>query len=143
MRVCAPLPQSTRVPKLRGHLRATKPCSRPAAREEGLRLPEGPWLVVSSATNTAFSVPWGVSFTANLTPDPDTGLGNWTARDFKATIRTGRHMGRGRAILPAMHIPACKNFTDPDLEAIFAYLSTIPAVKNQVPEPRPSAAFPK
>jgi hypothetical protein len=101
-------------------------------------LPEGPWLVVSSATNTAFSGPWGVSFTANLTPDAETGLGKWTARDFKATIRTGRHMGRGRAILPPMPIPVYKNFTDPDLEAIFAYLQTIPAVKNRVPEPRPA-----
>jgi hypothetical protein len=106
-------------------------------------LPDGPWLVVSSATNTAFSGPWGVSFTANLTPDAETGLGNWTARDFKATIRTGRHMGRGRAILPPMPIQVYKNFTDPDLEAIFAYLQTIPAVKNQVPEPRPPAAASK
>jgi hypothetical protein len=99
-------------------------------------LADGPWLVVSSATNTAFSGPWGVSFTANLTPDPETGLGNWTARDFKVTIRTGRHMGRGRAILPPMPIPVYNNFTDRDLEAIFAYLRTIPAIKNQVPEPR-------
>jgi mono/diheme cytochrome c family protein len=103
-------------------------------------LPEGPWLVVSSATNTAFSGPWGVSFTANLTPDAQTGLGDWTARDFKATIRTGRHMGRGRAVLPPMPIQVYKNFTDDDLEAIFAYLQTIPAVKNNVPEPRTAAA---
>ncbi len=41
------------------------------------QLPEGPWLAVSSATNTAFSGPWGVSFTANLTPDAQTGLGAW------------------------------------------------------------------
>lgn len=103
-------------------------------------LPQGPWEVVSSATNTAFSGPWGVSFAANLTPDPETGLGKWTARDFKATIRTGRHMGRGRAILPPMPIPVYSNFNDRDLEAIFAYLRTVPAVKNRVPEPRPPAA---
>lgn len=101
-------------------------------------LPEGPWLVISSATNTAWAGPWGVSFTANLTPDAETGLGNWTARDFKATIRTGRHMGRGRAILPPMPIPVYNNLTDTDLESIFAYLRTIPPVKNLVPEPRPS-----
>ena len=74
----------------------------------------------------------------DLGPDAQTGLGKWTARDFKATIRSGRHMGRGRAILPPMPIPVYKNFTDPDLEAIFAYLQTIPAVKNRVPEPRPA-----
>jgi hypothetical protein len=84
-----------------------------------------------------------VSFTANLTPDPETGLGKWTARDFKATIRSGRHMGRGRAVLPPMPIQVYKNFSDPDLEAIFAYLQTIPAVKNQVPEPRSAAVAAK
>jgi mono/diheme cytochrome c family protein len=99
------------------------------------KLPDGPWLVVSSATNTAWSGPWGVSFTANLTPDPDTGLGRWTERDFIATIRTGRHMGRGREILPPMPIPVYNNFTDSDLAAIYAYLQTIPAIKNRVPEP--------
>ncbi len=81
--------------------------------------------------------PWGVSYTANLTPDAETGLGKWTQRNFTETIRTGRHMGRGRQILPPMPIPMYKNFTDADLEAIFGYLQTIPAVKNRVPEPLP------
>jgi hypothetical protein len=98
-------------------------------------LPEGPWLVVSAATNTAHAGPWGVSFTANLTPDPETGLGNWTVDDFKQTIRTGRHMGRGRPVLPPMPILVYKNFDDADLEAIFAYLRTLPPVRNRVPEP--------
>lgn len=102
-------------------------------------LPEGPWLVVSSATNTAWAGPWGVSFTANLTPDPETGLGRWTERDFIATIRTGRHMGRGREILPPMPVPVYNNFTDGDLAAIFAYLQSIPPIRNRVPEPRPPA----
>ncbi len=44
------------------------------------KLPDGPWLVTAAATNTAWSGPWGVSFTANLTPDPETGLGRWTLR---------------------------------------------------------------
>ena len=103
-------------------------------------LPEGPWQVSGAATTTAWSGPWGVSFTANLTPDPDTGLGRWSARDFKATLRTGRHMGRGRPILPPMPIPMYKHFTDEDMEAIFSYLRTIPAVRNHVPEPLPPDA---
>jgi mono/diheme cytochrome c family protein len=101
------------------------------------RLPEGPWIVTAAATNTAWAGPWGTSFTANLTPDPETGLGKWTQRNFTETIRTGRHMGRGRAILPPMPIPMYKNFTDADLEAIFGYLQTIPAIVNRVPEPLP------
>ena len=102
-------------------------------------LPEGPWMVVSAGTNTAHAGPWGTSFTANLTPDNETGLGQWTQKDFIATFRTGRHMGRGRQILPPMPILMYKNFTDADLEAIFSYLQSIPAVKNRVPEPLPPA----
>ncbi len=102
--------------------------------------PVGPWIVSSVATNTGFSGPWGVSFTANLTPDKDTGLGKWTYENFKDTIRTGRRKGRGREILPPMPIPMYKHFTDQDLEAIFAYLQSIPPVKNRVPEPLPPAA---
>ncbi len=98
-------------------------------------LAEGPWLIVAAGTSTAWSGPWGVSFTANLTPDPETGLGKWTLRNFKDTIRTGRHLGRGRVILPPMPIPMYKHFTDEDLEAIFTYLQSIPPVRNKVPEP--------
>jgi mono/diheme cytochrome c family protein len=97
----------------------------------------GPWLFAAAATTTAHAGPWGVSFTANLTPDPDTGLGKWTFQNFKDTIRTGRHMGRGRPVLPPMPIPMYKHFSDEDLELIFGYLQSIPAVKNRVPEPLP------
>jgi hypothetical protein len=103
------------------------------------KMPEGPWLTATAPTNTAFSGPWGVSFTANLTPDEETGLGKWTQTTFTQTIRTGRHMGRGRPILPPMPIPMYKNFTDADLEAIFTYLQSIPVVKNRVPDPLPPA----
>jgi mono/diheme cytochrome c family protein len=103
------------------------------------RLPEGPWIVSVAATNTAWSGPWGTSFTANLTPD-ETGLGKWTLRDFTATIRTGRHLGRGRQVLPPMPIRMYRNFTDEDLAAIYAYLRTIPRVQNRVPEPLPPAS---
>jgi mono/diheme cytochrome c family protein len=96
---------------------------------------DAPWNMVAAATNTAWSGPWGISFTANLTPDAETGLGKWTQQNITQTIRTGRHMGRGRPVLPPMPIPMYRNFTDGDLEAIFAYLQSIPAVKNRVPEP--------
>jgi mono/diheme cytochrome c family protein len=102
--------------------------------------PAEPWRVSASATNTAWAGPWGVSFTANLTPDRETGLGKWTQRNFTETLRTGRHMGRGRPVLPPMPIPMYRHFTDADLEAIFAYLQSIPAVKNRVPEPIAPAA---
>ena len=103
------------------------------------RLPEGAWNVTAAATNTAWAGPWGVSFTANLTPDPETGLGKWTLRNFVDTIRSGRHMGRGRQILPPMPIPMYKHMTDEDLEAIYTYLRAIPPIQNRVPEPLPPA----
>lgn len=99
----------------------------------------GPWLMAAAPTNTAWSGPWGVSFTANLTPDEQTGLGKWTEATFIQTIRTGRHMGRGRMVLPPMPIMVYQNFTDEDLGAIFSYLQSIPAVPNRVPEPLPPA----
>lgn len=101
------------------------------------KLPPGPWNISAAGTLTAWAGPWGVSFTANLTPDKETGLGEWTARTFTDTIRTGRHQGRGRVILPPMPIPMYKNLTDDDLNAIFAYLQSIPAIRNKVPEPLP------
>ncbi|MBS7690304.1 diheme cytochrome c-553 [Pseudomonas lalucatii] len=99
------------------------------------KLPEGPWLVSIAATNTAYAGPWGVSFTANLTPDRETGLGKWTERNFIETIRTGRHLGRGRAVLPPMPVQVYRNMTDADLGAIYAYLQSIPSVNNRVPAP--------
>ena len=104
------------------------------------KLPEGPWQLVASGTNTAWAGPWGVSFTANLTPDDETGLGSWTEQQFIDALRTGRHQGRGREILPPMPVMWIGKKTDEDLRAIYAYLRSIPAIKNQVPAPVPPAA---
>lgn len=105
--------------------------------------PSGPWIASVAATMTAWAGPWGVSYTANLTPDPETGLGKWTEQQFVDTLRSGRHLGRGREILPPMPWPAFRNMTDQDLRSIYAYLRTIPAVTNHVPEPQPPAAPPQ
>jgi hypothetical protein len=98
-------------------------------------LGNGPWAWVAAGTNTAFAGPWGVSFTANLTPDPETGLGKWTAETFIATMRTGRHEGKGRPVLPPMPVENLAQLEDSDILALFAYLQSIPAVKNRVPAP--------
>lgn len=121
-----PEPDMTRM--LSGHPESVKLPPVPA-------LPAGPWNAVTAETNTAFSGPWGVSYTANLTPDPETGLGKWTERMFIDTIRTGRHQGRGREILPPMPYPMYKHFTDEDMQSIFAYLQSIPSIRNKVPDP--------
>jgi len=97
--------------------------------------PSGPWVVSGIATTTAWSGPWGISYTRNLTPDKATGLGEWTEQQFVDTMRTGRRQGRGREILPPMPWPAFKNLNDADLKAIFAYLKTVKPLENKVPEP--------
>lgn len=103
-------------------------------------LPPGPWMMTVSGTNTAWSGPWGVSFTANLTPDMETGLGKWSERDFIDTLRTGRHLGRGREVLPPMPYPAIRTLEDADLKDMFAYLKSLPPIANRVPDPRPPVA---
>ncbi|HEX9187769.1 MAG TPA: diheme cytochrome c-553 [Vicinamibacteria bacterium] len=98
-------------------------------------LGSGPWLWAGAATNTAYAGPWGVSFAANLTPDPETGLGRWTAETFIRAIRTGRHEGQGRPILPPMPYPQYRQATDEDLRAVFTYLQALTPVRNRVPQP--------
>lgn len=91
------------------------------------------WMLLGSSTATAYAGPWGLTFAINLTPD-ETGLGVWTEKMFIDAIRTGKHMGVGRPIFPPMPWPAYARMTDEDLKAIFAYLQTIPPIKNQAPQ---------
>ena len=72
----------------------------------------------------------------------ETGLGKWTLTTFTQAIRTGRHLGRGRQILPPMPFQMYRNFTDEDLAAIFAYLRSIPPIRNRVAEPLPPVVRP-
>lgn len=99
----------------------------------------GPWAGAVTGTFTGWAGPWGVSFAANLTPDPETGMGRWTEQNFVEAMRTGRHMGRGRPILPPMPWPNVARMTDADLKAVFAYLRSIPPIANRVPDPLPPA----
>ena len=94
-------------------------------------------LAFISADFTSFKLPFGTVYTANLTPDKETGLGNWTEEMFIKAIRTGMHMGaEGRPILPPMPWPEFRNFTDDDLKAIFAFLKSIPPIHNPVADPK-------
>jgi cytochrome c553 len=130
MSAAGPAPDMSRM--LSGHPAANALPAPPAA--------SAAWPVAVAATNTAWSGPWGTSFTANLTPDAETGLGRWTEAEFIAALRTGRHQGRGRQILPPMPYPMINKLTDADLAAVFAYLQSIPAIANKVPEPLPPQA---
>jgi hypothetical protein len=95
---------------------------------------------IAAATNpslTAWAGPWGVSFAINLTPDKETGIQEWSEELFIRMARTGKHQGQpdGRNILPPMPWFNMKEMSDADLKALWAYLRSLPPVKNQVPLP--------
>jgi mono/diheme cytochrome c family protein len=110
--------------------------------------PDAPWNWSGAATATAFAGPWGLSYAINLTPDQNTGMGIWTEEMFVKAMRSGRHMGQSRPILPPMPWQALAAMTDEDLRAVYRYLRSIPPLKNRVPEavvaeaPPPAAAAP-
>jgi mono/diheme cytochrome c family protein len=98
-------------------------------------LPPGPWVASIGATFTAFASPAGTVFTRNLTPDKETGLGDWTVEEFIATMKTGRERGKGSPVMPPMPIQNLAALTDSDIRALFAYLQSLPAIKNRTPQP--------
>ncbi len=97
------------------------------------------WGAIANNDLTAWAGPWGVSYAANLTPDVS-GLGGWSQETFMQAIRTGKHAGGGRDILPPMPWMDYAQMTDEDLRAVFAYLKSLPPVSNVVPAPVPPAA---
>jgi cytochrome c553 len=76
--------------------------------------------------------PFGVAHAGNLTPDPDTGLGRWSADDFWRAL----HEGRGRdgwRLLPAFPYPSYTHMSRADSDALFAWLRTLPPVARRRP----------
>lgn len=120
-----PVPQRERF--LSGHPEhAPDPSVKPGATDQA----------VIGPTFTSFAAPFGVVYARNLTPDRETGLGTWTEADFIKTVRTGHQKGNGRPLLPPMPWQNLAGQSAEDLRAIFAYLQSIPAVSNRVPDPQ-------
>jgi mono/diheme cytochrome c family protein len=76
--------------------------------------------------------PFGGVYSSNLTPDPDTGLGRWTAQDFWKALHRGRSKD-GRLLAPAFPYNHTSVITRPDSDAIFAWLNTLPPVVQAQP----------
>jgi mono/diheme cytochrome c family protein len=70
----------------------------------------------------------------NLTPDKDTGLGNWTVEQIITAIQTGVRPD-GRILGPPMPWRAFAALTNDDAADIAFYLKSLPAVQHQVPGP--------
>ncbi|GJM15882.1 MAG: hypothetical protein DHS20C13_12090 [Thermodesulfobacteriota bacterium] len=92
---------------------------------------------VSSLDSTIWAGEWGLSFSANLTPDPKTGIGKWNEEIFIEIMRTGRHIDLNRDIKPPMPWQDYSKLSDEDLNAIFIYLATLKPINNAVPKPVP------
>ena len=89
----------------------------------------GKWILTNDETSIWVG-PWGISFSANITPDSATGIGSWTLDNFTNAMRTGKHLGTGRMILPPMPWQSVGSLTNDDIKALFAYLQSVPAINK-------------
>jgi mono/diheme cytochrome c family protein len=86
-------------------------------------------------SEVGFEIPGlGVFAGPNLTPDKETGLGNWTDDQIVAALQKGTRPD-GRMLAPIMPWRAMANLTPGDARAIVAYLRSLPPVRNKVPGP--------
>jgi hypothetical protein len=72
--------------------------------------------------------PWGISVSANLTPDETSGLGQWSDAEIERAIRTGIARD-GHKLFPPMPFAAYQNISGNDMAALIAYLRSLPAIE--------------
>jgi mono/diheme cytochrome c family protein len=77
---------------------------------------------------------------ANITPDKATGIGEWSAEELKRALRDGVRPN-GVPLAPIMPTGFYKVFTPRDLDAVVAYVRSVPPVANAVQPPVYKAAF--
>lgn len=83
------------------------------------------------------ATPFGTFYSPNITPDKETGIGNWTEKDFVDALKKGRRPD-GSNYFPVFPYVYFAKTTDEDAKALYAYFMSIPAVqlKNK-PQPFP------
>jgi mono/diheme cytochrome c family protein len=74
----------------------------------------------------------GTVVAANITPDPETGIGKWSDGEKIRAIRDGVD-NTGRALFPMMPYPGYRNMSDEDVQAIVAYMDSLPPIHNALP----------
>jgi mono/diheme cytochrome c family protein len=84
---------------------------------------------------------FGSIFGPNITPDVATGIGSWSKQDFVNVLRKGIRKD-GSPLYPAMPYADYTKMTDADVDALWAYLRTIPAVHQYVPPADKTFKFP-
>src|SRR5258706_10727552 len=91
------------------------------------------------AGGRALETPFGTFYSPNITPDPETGIGRWSAADFRRALRNGMRPD-GASYFPVFPYPSFSGITDDDLEAMRAYLLSRPAGRQ--PNTPHAVAFP-
>ncbi len=85
------------------------------------------------AGGAALDTPFGKIYPPNITQDPSTGIGGWTLADFDRAVRQG--IGKDGALLyPAMPYTNYTKISDDDLNALWAYIRSLPAIKHESPK---------
>jgi mono/diheme cytochrome c family protein len=79
------------------------------------------------AGGRALATPFGTFYGPNITPDPDTGIGRWSAEDFRRALREGKDE-HGRFMFPVFPFPSFTGMTDADIDDLYAYLMAQPHV---------------
>jgi mono/diheme cytochrome c family protein len=77
------------------------------------------------------NTPYGYLLAPNITPEPETGIGSWTADDFYRSLHQGVNK-QGQNLYPAMPYDFYTAVTREDSDAIYAYLRTVKPVRNAV-----------
>ena len=85
-----------------------------------------------NAGGRAMETPFGTLYTTNLTPDADTGLGRWSFSAFQRAMREGVSRD-GHHLYPAFPYTAFAKTSDDDLQALYAYFMSLPAVRAETP----------
>ncbi|SOD21552.1 nicotinate dehydrogenase subunit B [Variovorax sp. YR752] len=86
-----------------------------------------------NAGGRAMETPFGTLYTTNLTPDPETGLGRWSFSAFQRAMREGVSRD-GHYLYPAFPYTAFAKTSDDDLQALYAYFMSMPAVRAETPK---------
>jgi mono/diheme cytochrome c family protein len=79
-----------------------------------------------------FETPFGTIFSSNITPDPATGIGTWTAYDLRRAMHEGIAAG-GYRLFPAFPYTSFTKVTDADVDAIYHYLRSVKAARYTPP----------
>ncbi len=82
------------------------------------------------AGGLGIQTPYGVFYTPNITPDKETGIGNWTVEDFIRAMHEGKRKD-GKNLFPILPYIYFTKVSTSDLRAIYAYLMSLPAVKQK------------